>query len=592
MKRYLLASSRALVTIDKPFFISLLFILLLPFTAQSSQTKLKPTEQLSSIYINDIAEFFINSSISLNERKAELDWFQTASSPYKGIKITVISEDIPTHRYESQYLAKIFTQLTGIQVSHEITGEDDLVKRLQLQMTSGLHIYDGYINDSDFIGTHIRSDHVVPLSDFVTNEWKEITLPTLDFDDFIGINFTKDAQGTIYQLPDQQFANLYWYRHDWFSNPEFQDKFKAKYGYELAVPQNWQAYEDIAQFFTVDIKEIDGKRIWGHFDYAKYEPSLGWRISDSWLSLAGVNDVGLPSGLPVGDWGIRAEKCTPVGASVSRGGALNSPAAIYALEKYKFWLENYAPPESKQLTFRTAAQFLSQGSVAQQIFWYSAFVPILLDEKSKVVDENGDPLWRLAPSPRGKYWQEGMKSGYQDAGSWTFLHSTPDKQKEAAWLYAQFTVSKTVSFDKLLNGFTPIRHSDIQSQAFTYMQTRLGGLVEFYQSDAKNVWTPSGVNIPDYSAMAAMWWQHIGEYLYGDISARETLFKLAGKFDQHMQTLSKTSDHQCAPELNMISDPELWLSRLGAPWKEITKEQKGVTLPFSEVYKRWNTDNR
>ncbi|MGF1694528.1 ABC transporter substrate-binding protein [Vibrio lamellibrachiae] len=542
--------------------------------------------------VNDVTKHFINSSLNVTERNAELEWFKEAAKAYKGTKVTVISEDIPTHRYESQYLAKIFTQLTGIQVSHEITGEDDLVKRLQLQMNSGLHIYDGYINDSDFIGTHIRTGKVVPLSDFIENEWRDITLPTLDIDDFIGIEFTKNAQGTIYQLPDQQFANLYWYRHDWFSNPDFQKKFHAKYGYELAVPQNWQAYEDIAQFFTYDIQEIDGERIWGHFDYAKYEPSLGWRISDSWLSLAGVNDLGLPSGLPVGDWGIRAEECIPVGASVTRGGALNSPAAIYALEKYKFWLENYAPPESKSLTFRTAAQFLSQGRVAQQIFWYSAFVPILLDEDSKVIDENGDPLWRLAPSPRGKYWKQGMKSGYQDAGSWTFLHSTPDRQKEAAWLYAQFTVSKTVTFDKLLNGFTPIRHSDIQSPAFTAMQKGLGGLVEFYQSDAKNVWTPSGVNIPDYSTMAAMWWQHIGEYLYGDITAKETLFKLASKFDQHMQSLSAIPMRQCSPKLNMISDPTVWLNKPGAPWKEIVEKQQGVTLPLSEVYKLWNIDVR
>lgn len=26
----------------------------------------------------------------------------------------------------------------------------------------------------------------------------------------------------LYQLPDQQFANLYWFRYDWFSNPGIQ----------------------------------------------------------------------------------------------------------------------------------------------------------------------------------------------------------------------------------------------------------------------------------------------------------------------------------------------------------------------------------
>jgi len=539
--------------------------------------------------IAQFAEHFSSSTLSLSQRTKELSWFQNAAKPYRGIKINVVSEDIPTHRYESLELARMFTQLTGIQVIHEVVGEDDLVKRLQLQMQTDISVYDGYVNDTDFIGTHIRSQKVIPISTFINNQWKDITLPTLDIEDFIGLEFAKDDQGVVYQLPDQQFANLYWYRHDWFSRPDLQAQFKEKYGYPLAVPQNWQAYQDIAHFFTYDVKEIDGERIWGHFDYGKYEPSLGWRISDSWLSLAGVNDIGLPSGSPVGDWGIRAENCVPVGSSVSRGGALNSPAAIYALEKYKFWLNEYAPPESKTLTFRTTTDWLAQGKVAQQIFWYSAFIPTLLGPTSKVIDEEGNPLWRLAPSPRGQYWQPGMKSGYQDAGSWTFLYSTPKKQREAAWLYAQFTVSKTVSFDKLLNGFTPIRHTDVHSDRFAELKPKLGGLVEFYQSPAKHVWTPSGVNIPDYSTMAAMWWQHIGDYLYSDMTAQQTLNQLAGKFDQHLATLSIDSSLRCRPQVNKEKPDDYWLNQPGSPWPKQNQTPQGKTLPFSEVYEVWNT---
>ncbi|WP_193216550.1 MULTISPECIES: hypothetical protein [unclassified Pseudoalteromonas] len=44
--------------------------------------------------------------------------------------------------------------------------------------------------------------------------------------------------------------------------------------------------------------------------------------------------------------GIRVENRIPVGSTVSRGGALNSPAAVYALPKYIDWLKKYAPPEA------------------------------------------------------------------------------------------------------------------------------------------------------------------------------------------------------------------------------------------------------
>ena len=62
-------------------------------------------------------------------------------------------------------------------------------------------------------------------------EGKDVTLPTLDPQDFIGISFTTGPDGKIYQLPDQQFANLYWFRYDWFEREDLQKKFK-----EICVP--------------------------------------------------------------------------------------------------------------------------------------------------------------------------------------------------------------------------------------------------------------------------------------------------------------------------------------------------------------------
>jgi glycerol transport system substrate-binding protein len=151
---------------------------------------------------------------------------------------------------------------------------------------------------------------------------KSVTNPGLDVKDFIGISFTTGPDGKIWQLPDQQFANLYWFRYDWFQRSDLKKRFKDKYGYELGVPVNWSAYEDIAKFFSEDVKEIDGKRIYGHMDYGKRAPDLGWRMTDAWLSMAGASSKGLPNGRPIDEWGIRMEQgsCNPSGASVSRGG--------------------------------------------------------------------------------------------------------------------------------------------------------------------------------------------------------------------------------------------------------------------------------
>ncbi|HEX5841291.1 MAG TPA: ABC transporter substrate-binding protein [Pseudomonas sp.] len=529
------------------------------------------------------------SSLSRSAQQAELQWFVDAAKPYQNVQIRVIAERIATHWYEANVLAPLFTQLTGIRVIHEISGEDDVVNKLRAQQQTGLPLYDAYISDSDLLGQHFRDAQVLVLSDFIKGEGAAVTLPSLDLDDFIGLSFVTAPDGKLYQLPDQQFANLYWYRQDWFARPELRQAFRERYGYELDVPQNWSAYEDIAAFFSEQVQHIDGQRVYGHMDYGAFDPSLGWRISDAWLGMAGVADQGLPNGLPVDDWGIRVEGCRPAGASMSRGGALDSPAAVYALQRYIDWLKRYAPPEAQRMSFNQAGNVAAQGQIAQQIFWYTAFTSDYTQPGSAMLDEQGMPKWRVAPSPRGAYWREGMKSGYQDVGAWTLLRATPLKQRQAAWLYAQFVVAKSVSLRKTLVGLTPIRRSDLDSPALLAAAPKLGGLIEFYRSPAAQRWTPTGANVPDYSGMASLWWRHLYPAVNGQLSASQAMGNLATAFDQHLQQLTQRQLHACGPVMNRVREPAEWLDKPGAPWPALANERPaGRTLPYQEALRAWD----
>lgn len=535
-----------------------------------------------------LLQHFPQSTLSPEQQLAEWAWFTDAAKPYQGMTIRVVSERIYTHWYESNVLAPLFSELTGIQVIHELTSEDDVIKKLQAQQQTGLNIYDAYINDSDLIGTHFRNQQVVSLSRFTEGEGKAVTLPTLDLEDFMGLPFTTASDGQLYQLPDQQFANLYWYRQDWFSRPELKQQFKELYGYELDVPVNWSAYQDIAEFFSEYVREIDGQRVYGHMDYGKRDPSLGWRISDAWLSMAGTGDQGLPNGVPVDEWGIRVEDCRPVGASVARGGAIDAPASIYAIQKYVDWLKDYAPPEAQNMNFSEAGAEIAKGHIAQQIFWYTAFTAELTRPELPITDEQGKPLWRVAPSPTGAYWQAGMKSGYQDVGAWTLLKSTPLKRQQAAWLYAQFAVSKSVSLTKTLETLTPIRYSDVHSEAFSAMAPKLGGLVEFYQSRAHQEWTPTGSNVPDYPQMAALWWQYVGLASYENEPVPEVMQQLAVAMDSKLEQLASSSDSPCAPQLNPKREKDVWFAHPGSPKAKLDNEDPaGRTLSYKELLKRW-----
>lgn len=532
-----------------------------------------------------MSEEFTPSTLSSSEQEQEMQWFIDAAKPFQGMEINVASETITTHEYEAKVLAKAFYEITGIKVNHDLIQEGDVVEKLQTQMQTGRNIYDGYINDSDLIGTHVRYGKVVPISDFIQGEGKSVTNPYLDLDDFIGLDFTTGPDGKVYQLPDQQFANLYWFRADWFERDDLKDRFRKEYGYELGVPLNWSAYEDIAEFFSNKVKTIDGERVYGHMDYGKKDPSLGWRFTDSWFSMAGAGDKGIPNGLPVDEWGIRLEGCSPVGSDVARGGATNGPAAVYATQKYVDWLKQYAPPEAQGMTFGEAGPVPAQGAIAQQIFWYTAFTADMTKPGLPVVNEDGTPKWRMAPSPRGPYWEEGMKLGYQDAGAWTFLNSTPVDRRQAAWLYAQFVVSKSVSLKKTLVGLTPIRESDINSQAMTDAAPMLGGLVEFYRSDARKQWTPTGTNVPDYPKLAQLWWQYVSEAASGEKTPQEALDGLAEAQDRVLQRLERSgAQGECGPKLNPKKDREYWLSQPGAPKPKLANEKpQGKTIAYKDL---------
>ncbi len=536
------------------------------------------------------AEIKDQSVLDRAAQEAELNWFATAAAPFQGMEINVVSESIATHEYESKVLAPAFTAITGIKITHTLMGEGDVVDRLQRQMQSGENMFDAYVNDSDLIGTHWRYKQVRDLTDWMANEGKDVTSPTLDLNDFIGISFTTGPDKKLYQLPDQQFANLYWFRYDWFTDPKNKADFKAKYGYDLGVPVNWTAYQQIAEFFTG--RDIGGKKVYGHMDYGKKDPSLGWRFTDAWLSMAGNGDKtnGGPNGLPVDEWGIRVnEKSQPVGSCVARGGDTNGPAAVYAITKYLDWMKKYAPPAAQGMTFSESGPIPSQGEIAQQMFWYTTFTADMVKPGLPVVNEDGAPKWRVAPSPHGAYWEEGQKLGYQDAGSWTLMSNTPADRAKAAWLYAQFVTSKTVDVKKSHTGLTFIRESTIQHPSFTERAPKLGGLVEFYRSPARTQWSPTGTNVPDYPKLSALWWQNIGDAAAGSKTPQQAMDALCKAQEDVLARLEEQGvQGDIGPKLNPEEPAQVWFDRPGAPKPKLANEDPAPeTVDYDTLIKSW-----
>jgi glycerol transport system substrate-binding protein len=536
------------------------------------------------------ATLFDPSVLSFNARCAELNWFQKTALPLRDIILQSVGEDIETSFWESQYLARAFQEITGIRIKHDVIGEGDIVDRLMEQVEEGRYHYDIYVTDTDLIGTHLRNRKIVVLSDYMANEGKSFTNSKLDLPDFLNLECGQDYEGNQLQIPDYQFALVYWFRHDWFSDPQIKADFRDRFGYDLGVPQNWAAYEDIAAFFTDRrMKNPNDSEViaFGHADYALPGPWLGWRFSDAFFSVAGMGDKGLPNGIPVDEWGIRVENKIPVGASVERGGSINGPAAVYGLQKWIELLDKYAPPESMNLDWLAFGSMPARGHIAQTWYWthiYASLNTAYNKVGSPVCDRQGNPVWRIAPMPRGRYWEDGMKVGYVDSGSWTIPKSTVGNTRHAAWLWAQFCLSKTVAVKKFLAGATPVRRSTLFSRAATDSQQKFGGMIELLRSPLMKKFSDSGPNVPHYPRMSKLWWQNIAMAIRKEKTTQEALDNLSEQLDIVMDSLDQEA---YSPKLNPKRSREYWTQQPGAPKPDNSIKEKPSTIRYEELLQQW-----
>ena len=244
---------------------------------------------------------FQPSTLTKDQQMAEMEWFIKAATPFKGMKVSTASEILASTNMNPKILTKAFAEITGIQVNHEMMDEGLIVEKIRTRCSPASRSMTFWMNNSDFIGTHPRYNEIVggSLTDYMAGEGKDITDPMLDLNDFIGQSFATFTDGKLYQFPDQQFANLYWFRYDWFQKPEIKAAFKAKFGYELGVPVNWSAYEDIADFFTNTVKEIDGaESLWPHG--LRQEGPVAWLALHRRLALDGRQWRSRPAERPAG----------------------------------------------------------------------------------------------------------------------------------------------------------------------------------------------------------------------------------------------------------------------------------------------------
>jgi glycerol transport system substrate-binding protein len=107
------------------------------------------------------------------------------------------------------------------------------------------------------------------------------------------------------------------------------------------------------------------------------------------------------------------------------------------------------------------------------------------------------------------------------------------------------------------------------------------------------MWTPTGVNVPDYPKLAQLWWQQIGDVNSGAFTPQQAMDRLAKEMDQVMARMEEADKKDkvyggCGPRLNPEKPAAEWLGKPNGPKAKLANEKpKGVTVDYDELVKRW-----
>jgi multiple sugar transport system substrate-binding protein len=154
-------------------------------------------------------------------------------------------------------------------------------------------------------------------------------------------------------LPAMGDANGWFYRRDWFENPELMAEFKEKAGRDLAVPTTWDEFKQVAEFFQG--REIDGKTVYGAAIFTE-RGSEGITM--------GATSVLYPFGF----------KYETEPGSYAMDGAVNSADAVAGLEFYKELYDCCTPPGYTDSYMEQGLDAFKSGQVAMMMNWF-AFMP-------------------------------------------------------------------------------------------------------------------------------------------------------------------------------------------------------------------------
>ncbi len=312
------------------------------------------------------------------------------------------------------------------------------------------------------------------------------------------------------------------YRLDLFNDPDEQAAFKEKYGYDLAPPESWDQYYEIAEFFTRPDDEL-----WGTAEAFVRGGQQFWFFFSHAASYTNHPDH-------PGSMFFDPETMTP---------QINNPGWLRALEEYKKSLD-FSPPGSLNANSGDIRTTFAGGRVAMNFDWGDTGTIGADPEQSQVAGSVGsaiipgsNQIWNYKTNQWDTF-DEVVRSPFMAYGGWQTAVPSASEHNDAAWHYIQWLTNPENSLKAALtggSGVNPYRLSHFEDldawsaifseeEARQYLGTQRGSL------DAENV--ALDMRIPGYFNYTEVLEIELSKALAGEVEPQAALDAIAAEWEK------------------------------------------------------------
>ena len=200
--------------------------------------------------------------------------------------------------------------------------------------------------------------------------------------------------------------------------------------------------------------------------------------------------------------------------------------------------------------------------------------PTLTKPGLPVVNADGTPKWRMAPSPNGPYWKQGHAKQLPGRGLVDLLKDHDANRATACLAVCAVRDLQDRVAQKTVVGLTRSAVATSSSKAMTDLAPSSAAWSS--STAARRAWPGRlpAPTCPDYPKLAQLWWKNVAQAVTGEDPARR--HGHAGRRDGSGDGTPGARGHGRCAQAQQEGRPKKWLSDKRAPWAKLANEKPRV----------------